>query len=93
MLVLPKCRKVAEQLSENIDEPITGFKKFLLKLHLKMCSYCQRYGKQIELSSKTIDSLNTKATHEESLPDDDLKKKVVSDYKKIYGQGDKHQND
>ena len=58
--MLPTCREVAEQLSEEIDQPITGFKKFKLKLHLLMCVHCRRYKEQLELSSKTVDLLAAK---------------------------------
>ncbi|MDH5433995.1 MAG: hypothetical protein OEY19_08615 [Gammaproteobacteria bacterium] len=64
--MLPTCREVAEQLSENIDKPISGFRWFKLKLHLLMCVYCRRYDKQLNITSKAIKlSELTKAPNKE----------------------------
>ncbi len=79
--MLPKCREVAEQLSENIDQPVTGFKRFKLKLHLLLCAYCRRYGKQIELSSDTLNSIDK---NNKPKPSDSFKASMISRYKKLF---------
>lgn len=62
MLVLPNCKQVAEQASENIDSPISGIKWLKLKFHLLICKHCSRYFDQIELTSKTIQSIGVEET-------------------------------
>ena len=79
--MLPSCRQVAEQLSENIDQPLTGVRWLKMKLHLLICDYCRRYGKQIELSAKT-----TNLVKPEVEEDDALKQKLLQHYR------DCHQN-
>jgi hypothetical protein len=74
--MLPTCRQVAEQLSENIDQPITGFKWLKLQLHLVMCKFCRLYGKQIDLSSKTINLIEPKVK-----PSIEFKDKMVQRYR------------
>ncbi|TQV89155.1 hypothetical protein [Aliikangiella coralliicola] len=74
--MLPSCKQVAEQLSENIDQPVTGFRWLKLKLHLLMCAYCRRYGSQIEISSKTINLMG-----QEKKPSEALKEKMMAHYR------------
>ncbi|MCW8879031.1 MAG: zf-HC2 domain-containing protein [Kangiellaceae bacterium] len=77
--MLPTCKQVAEQLSEEIDQPLTGFKKFKLKLHLLMCVYCRRYGEQLNISSKTIDLLAAK-----NKPNEELREKLLSHFRECH---------
>ena len=74
--MLPSCKQVAEQLSENIDQPLTGMSWLKLKLHLLMCAYCRRYGNQIEISAKTINLLGS-----EQKPSEALKQKMLQHYR------------
>ncbi|TQV73671.1 hypothetical protein FLL45_12420 [Aliikangiella marina] len=53
-MLIPSCKEVAEQLSENMDKPVTGIRGLRLKLHLWVCRNCRRYHDQMELTSKTI---------------------------------------
>lgn len=77
--MLPSCRQVAEQLSENIDEPITGMKWFKIKVHLAMCKYCRRYGSQIKLADETATKTISK-----SEPSIEVKEKVEEHYKELH---------
>lgn len=52
--MLPNCKQIAEQVSENIDEPLTGIRWLKMKFHLLMCAYCRRYNNQIQISSDTV---------------------------------------
>ncbi|MDQ7048892.1 MAG: hypothetical protein Q9M92_04845 [Enterobacterales bacterium] len=56
--MLPSCKQIAEQASENIDQPLSGMRWFKAKLHLIMCGYCRRYTKQMELSSQVVNQLS-----------------------------------
>jgi len=83
MLSLPTCKQVCEQLSENIDETISGPKKFKLKLHLLMCRLCRRYDHQLQLSVKTINLLE-KSYH----PNHSVKQRALQQYQTFHE--DKH---
>ncbi len=41
------CRKVAELLSHNLDEPLGPLDRFRLKMHLSMCRNCCNVGRQL----------------------------------------------
>lgn len=43
------CRHAARLLSESLDRPLPRSKRFALKFHVLICTYCRRYGKQIRL--------------------------------------------
>jgi len=79
--MLPSCKQVAEQLSENMEQPITGLSWFKLKLHLIMCQVCRLYGKQIELSAKTVNLLDSKET-----PSQALKQEILQHYRDCHGK-------
>lgn len=74
--MLPSCREVAELASENLDEPVKGTRWLKMKLHLLICAYCRRYGKQIDLSKQTVAALADSAK-----PDDTLREKVENCYR------------
>jgi len=42
------CRRVAELLSQRLDEPLGRFDTILLRLHLAICRNCQHVEKQLE---------------------------------------------
>jgi len=74
--MLPSCREVAEQLSENMDQPVRGLRWVKLKLHFLICGACRRYEDQLELTTKTINLVNS-----ESQPSDQLKQKLMQVYR------------
>ncbi len=74
--MLPSCRHVAEQLSENIDKPVTGIRWLRLKIHLWICEGCRRYGDQMELTSNTINMLSS-----QKKPSEELKSKLIQQYR------------
>ena len=82
--MLPTCRQVAEQLSDHLDQPATGFKWLKLQFHLLMCKYCRIYGKQIELSTKTINLAEPKV-----VPSNSFKNVMVQHYKDCHCQKNK----
>lgn len=79
--MLPDCKKISELCSENIDEPLTGMNWLKVKFHLMLCAYCRRYGEQIELSSKTVESLEQQAQ-----PNEEVRKTVESGYRELHCQ-------
>ena len=48
------CKQVAEKLSENLDQPLTGTNWLKVKFHLFMCRVCRLYGKQIEITNNAV---------------------------------------
>jgi len=77
--MLPNCKQIAEQASENIDTPLTGMAWVKLKLHLLICKHCNRYVNQIELSSKTVEAMNTDCE-----PNEIVKKNVEECYRELH---------
>lgn len=77
--MLPTCRQVAQQASENIDEPVKGMKLIKMKLHLLICKYCRLYQKQIKLSCETVKAMDDKAEINQ-----ELQKKIKESYKKTH---------
>ena len=45
--VMPTCRQVTRRQSDALDRRLSLPKRFGLRLHLLLCGWCRRYGKQI----------------------------------------------
>ncbi len=45
--LFPGCREASRLQSEELDRSLPFFKRAGLGLHLLVCSWCRRYGKQI----------------------------------------------
>ena len=45
--VIPTCREASRLQSIALDQPLSLPKRFGLRLHLLVCKWCRRYGKQI----------------------------------------------
>jgi hypothetical protein len=45
--LLPTCRDAARLQSQALDSRLSGSKRFGLWLHLLVCKWCRRYGRQI----------------------------------------------
>jgi hypothetical protein len=43
----PSCREAVRAQSEALDHPLPPAKRFGLWMHLLICKWCRRYGKQI----------------------------------------------
>jgi len=76
--MLPSCREIAEQTSENIDEPLTGLRWLKMKIHLFICINCRRYKEQIGLSSKLVSSF------EQNEPNEQLQADVEACYEELH---------
>ena len=77
--MLPNCKQVAEQVSENIDQPLSGTRWLKFKIHLLMCAYCRRYNQQLGIAAKTVGSLDGSEQ-----PSEELRESVTSTYKDIH---------
>ena len=47
--ISPNCREAVRLQSEALDRQLPGMERFGLRLHLALCKWCRRYGKQIRL--------------------------------------------
>jgi hypothetical protein len=45
--LLPSCREASRLQSEALDKNLSFSKRFGLSLHLLVCKWCRRYGKQV----------------------------------------------
>ncbi len=45
----PSCKTAARLQSEALDHKLTLRQRFGLRIHLVLCKWCRRYGKQIAL--------------------------------------------
>src|ERR1041384_6341051 len=45
--VLPTCREVTRLQSDALDHDLRFSRRLGLRLHLLVCTWCRRYGKQI----------------------------------------------
>jgi len=81
--MLPNCKQVAEQVSEHIDQPLTGIRWLKFKLHLIMCAYCRLYDKQLGIATKTVSSIE-----ECDQPSEELTENVTRTYKDIHCKHD-----
>lgn len=45
--ISPTCRDASRLQSEALDHALTHLQRFGLRVHLILCKWCRRYGKQI----------------------------------------------
>jgi len=45
--LMPTCRQVTRLQSDALDRDLSLPKRFGLRLHLLLCQWCRRYGKQV----------------------------------------------
>ena len=44
----PNCKEAIRLQSEALDRPLSRMQRVGLRIHLAMCRWCSRYGKQIK---------------------------------------------
>lgn len=47
-LLSPSCKQASRLQSEGMDRPLTFLERFGLRIHLFLCKWCRRYGKQLK---------------------------------------------
>src|SRR5262249_54449737 len=50
----PDCREVSRVQSEAFDHSLSATKRAGLRMHLLMCRWCRRYGKQIRILRQAV---------------------------------------
>lgn len=69
MNLMYSCRRVAELLSQRLDEPLGLLDEMRLKLHLSMCSNCSHVAGQLgAVHAASVDLLSNGFEHDEPLP-------------------------
>jgi len=48
----PSCRQASRLQSEGMDRPLTFLEGLGLRIHLLLCKWCRRYGKQLKFLSR-----------------------------------------
>ena len=51
---LPTCETITRQLSDSSERKLNLSERVTLKLHLKCCIWCTRYGQQIDFLDKAM---------------------------------------
>src|SRR5258707_2399615 len=59
-LLLPTCRDASRLQSEALDHTLPFSKRFGLRLHLIVCQWCRRYGRQIRFLREAVHEHPTK---------------------------------
>jgi len=52
--IMPTCRQASRLQSDALDQPLSLPKRFGLRLHLLVCKWCRRYGKQIRFLRQAV---------------------------------------
>lgn len=73
----PACPEVIRTLSLGMDKPLPLTTRLKLRAHYLMCSFCQRYAKQLKYLRETAREFPEKIGNvsEEKMPDD-VKKRM-----------------
>ena len=68
----PTCPEVARILSLGMDKPLPLATRLKLRIHYLMCSFCERYAKQLNYMREVAHEFPEKIgeVSEEKLPDD-----------------------
>jgi hypothetical protein len=67
--LLPNCREATRLQSEALDRPLGLGQRIGLRIHLVLCKWCRRYGKQIGFLRSTA---HRHEEHEQGLPPQSL---------------------
>lgn len=65
---LPACRQTVAVISESMDRDLTRREKFLLKLHLGVCAWCQWYLEHLVTIRETLRAQPSDADEFSSFP-------------------------
>src|SRR5437867_4237069 len=53
-VLMPTCREASRLQSDALDQALPLSKRFGLRMHLLVCKWCRRYGKQIRFLSQAV---------------------------------------
>jgi hypothetical protein len=50
----PSCREASRLQSEALDHPLSFRRRLGLRIHVMLCKWCRRYGKQVSFLHKDV---------------------------------------
>ena len=56
----PHCREVVRRASRQYEEPLSAWTRARLRVHFRICDYCERYFRQLELLHDASRQLGTR---------------------------------
>ena len=80
------CREATRLQSEALDHPLTLWQRVGLKIHLFLCKWCRRYGKQIGFLRSAA---HEHAKHDVCLPPQALRPEARERIKRCLQSNDK----
>ena len=66
-MLSPDCKEAVRLQSKALDRPLTGLQRIGLRIHLALCVWCTRYGKQIKFLRAAAKQGNRDLTANQSL--------------------------
>jgi hypothetical protein len=79
----PACKQASELQSKALDEPIPVRQRIGLWIHLRLCKWCRRYGRQIAFLRKACQKCDD---HAQEAPTAALSTQAREKLKRAIGQ-------
>ena len=65
--MMPSCKDVTEEASAYLAGELPRRRRWMLRLHLAMCSHCRRYLRQLQVVVATVGGLKPPPSADEEL--------------------------
>jgi hypothetical protein len=78
----PNCKEAIRLQSDALDRPLSWMQRLGLRIHLALCVWCSRYGKQIKLLRTAAQHCDHKHESKQTLPPaarDRIKRRLQSE--------------
>jgi hypothetical protein len=77
--LMPDCRDASRIQSEQLERPLPATRRFGLFVHLLICKWCRRYGRQIRFMRSAAHEHPEKLAEADSRPlSDDARERIKS---------------
>jgi len=64
----PNCKEATRLQSDALDRPLSRFQRIGLRIHLALCVWCSRYGKQIKFLRSAAQHCEHDHSLEQTMP-------------------------
>jgi len=64
----PNCKEATRLQSDALDRPLSRFQRIGLRIHLALCVWCKRYGKQIKFLRTAAQHCEHDHSPEQTMP-------------------------
>ena len=64
----PNCKEAVRLQSDALDRPLSPARRLGLRIHLLLCKWCRRYGKQISFLRKVAQDYDHEHEPPQTLP-------------------------